>query len=608
MKKKKVILPIILSTSFALPLIVSSCGNTVAKTDTNKPDELNGTKTPGETDKEKENKENEALYDEKVKLIESTFNDQFTKDELKGQLLQLKISNKWQEVKDFGLKVQEALSKIKNDLKNNLKEFLHSNYQEKWFVKLEALKSQNEIAQFENDLKADVNSADANSFNNKKEEIKNLINTFSNESRKKTYLVKLEEMTTYYDLLYFAREMSGAKAVDDQEKALLDQKELFNIKNKLNIYLSILSESEQVKISKELLENKSVEEYQQILNKIKSDNSNPNEQQISAFKAKLLLVSEQISKKTDKEKVVTAIENANKNFAQLENVLDNNLLPELKKRADKIKKDALKWVNELVDNPNVDIATKEIAVGYEFLLNSLYDIDTLNALLEQIRTQARSFKPFIILKPYVSPVKTDQNNYQDKKQIANLEVIFPASYYSYSKVDDVSNTKTNEVGVRVNTSKDSFYISNLKPPLIRTFTLSEKDREIQEKLLSLKQRIIKNFYTLASKTTFGEQPKKYETYDFKNQLEEASFKIYKLRISRLLFSIEKALIEGYFYQEVYETLSGFWYQSGDEVEQAMPLVELLTKDTNGLWNFNELDTFIKKSSSSANNSSTSALI
>ncbi|AKA49880.1 hypothetical protein VO56_01195 [Mycoplasmopsis gallinacea] len=128
--------------------------------------------------------------------------------------------------------------------------------------------------------------------------------------------------------------------------------------------------------------------------------------------------------------------------------------------------------------------------------------------------------------------------------------VMSSVYYSKSKYDSDMNTNTSKKLLLQRGSKASQTIEIMydAPKFTKNFgTFTAEQELLIEKVKSLRQRIISEFLTPT-------RANGVETYSFINQFQDHS--TYKLFISRLIFTLDKMLLNGYIYQEYYDRVYG----------------------------------------------------
>ncbi|QIW62239.1 hypothetical protein [Mycoplasmopsis gallinacea] len=125
-----------------------------------------------------------------------------------------------------------------------------------------------------------------------------------------------------------------------------------------------------------------------------------------------------------------------------------------------------------------------------------------------------------------------------------------SNYYPKSKYDSDMNTNPSKKLLLQRGSKASQTIEIMydAPKFTKNFgTFTAEQELLIEKVKSLRQRIISEFLTPT-------RANGVEIYSFINQFQDWS--TYKLYISKLIFTLDKMLLNGYIYQEYYDLVYG----------------------------------------------------
>ncbi|WP_322949791.1 hypothetical protein RRG44_00665 [Mycoplasmopsis cynos] len=454
-------------------------------------------------------------------------------------------------------KTEEELSNIKNEIKKEVISELNT---------LKTSEMYNDISD-ESKVLIDKMIQDANSVTEKSKIEAKLLEMFNKVAKDKLPTLKqiindlLKKVTDPTKEKYFS-----SKNVDNlsylELKALkLEIEEYLNTKFSEEIYETQKNKFSEVLVIKAIVSILTNENDKKELQK-QLENANTNEKLDNLFnnaKSKLDLSTEQLANL--KKSLIDVIEKTfNKKNAK--NIIDKlnteikdfNALYEIIKAAAKLYADEVK---KLKDSPELKNSLETLEKN-EPKQGLLYKEKVSKASTKE---EINNFKNEItmLLNKYRDPEPTNINLFKPssplKSTIVPKDAKLRSSEYVINTIRIIRDRVTRAL------TESTYRIYAKIPETSKTFTLTKDEEKIKAKLIELRNNIIATFFNLSS--IVGSNRKDY----YFNEVTNSSPTSTKLEISKLLWSVDKALINGLYYESVYNGLLG--------VEQNKPRLELV---------------------------------
>ncbi|TDV24430.1 hypothetical protein BCF59_0400 [Mycoplasmopsis mustelae] len=352
-------------------------------------------------------------------------------------------------------------------------------------------------------------------FKSQKAEVAKKVNQL--EENKDIQLQKLNEIQTYDALVSFENEIDKLLQQQQQRK----QQQIEAKKQEITLNISLLNSDQKDAFNQKLLNSDTLETLNSLLEAIKSEFSKLTEtNQKTNLKSVINVTLSKISSKTIKDKISAKINNQN-SVSQLQSFLQE-ALQELNNEISKALTSAnasLKILNVQEPNNNYDFTNQLSVASSAAEIKSIQD-----KIIKQIRTK----KPLMFVEEKdwkrTSPYLTTLVEANAPRELAN----------------DAKR-------VSVTWGRKTGFIYSTPTNLVRTFTLTEVDKQLQNKFIELKKQVLDEFYTLSNVNGL-------KVYTFTEHIQNS--RILQIGISQLLFSIDRVLRDGYFYQEIYDKYLG----------------------------------------------------
>ncbi|MGZ9413359.1 hypothetical protein [Mycoplasma sp. 480] len=462
----------------------------------------------------------------------------------KNELTINSLSNKdnYSKLKEIEKEIKEYLQGLKSEIETKWISILSEQEQKTKKEELTSLTNEEKIIDFRTKLIATIDKENENTkYPEKKSEFTNKINSFKLEKRKTKWKEDLTKIKKYSETFDFEILLN-----EEYEKDLLEFKERNEIL--FSLFLDFLQNDSDKDIYKAKISNSSTgEEISKVIEQIKSSLTKTDEAVINKFKELVSTWIETIDKESIKKTLKTEKEKAT-TFEKLDLLL-NKVIEEYQIELISVKNTVnsrLKTLNRYDSEKSKEFETESQKIAK--------DKKQLSVLAQNILIEFKKYKPYIELQKYSN--EEESSKFPDKKEIKELFYYsakkYPNGFFSISprpstKVTTSTEFKKGEYKVETyRTGKIKEYINSGLPVMDRTYTLTSEDKAIKNKIFELKSKILDEFYTLNSNFLGSKE------YFLKTDISIGL----KVKISRLLYTIDKALIDGYFYSEVYEALSG----------------------------------------------------
>ncbi|UWD34533.1 hypothetical protein [Mesomycoplasma molare] len=483
------------------------------------------------------------------------------------------------------------IQKSFNDYLSNLKIETIEKYANKLVENKEALisklnqsETENKINESKKEIINELNKQKESEYNSKKAEFSEKIETTRIESRKDKLKKELEKVLVYTDTFAFEEFLNKELELDATEFAKIEKAKLDRSKILAKAYIEILEESNRPSFETKLDEAKTEENINSIISEIKNSLNQTDTNVLSRFKNVILSWIEKLTDKKADDKITTFESKANKTNATFENHVTTlgEVISRYSKELETIRTRAL------TRSKSLSRYDSEKGAQFSIQAEEFTDKTSLEEFSNNILTEIRKYKPYIELEPLYNP--DNDPKLENKKQLTfeYLKDFFITSAYTSTRVSSTTTFADKEYRLETQrTSRNNQLIKSGKPEIVRTYDLTAEDKLIRQKLFELKEAVIEEFYG-TPQTVNASEP--YKQYFFKNRLSEDTYRTTRINISRLLYTIDKAIIDGYFYEEVYIALSGTDLDGNilkKEANRAGNFTEKIPFD------FNELKEFLK---------------
>nr|WP_322959070.1 hypothetical protein [Mycoplasmopsis canis]WQQ12477.1 hypothetical protein RRG48_00300 [Mycoplasmopsis canis] len=468
-------------------------------------------------------KEQVEIYNSKIGFDESTELSFVAKIRLAKELeTLLKIKKEIQDLVKNNLDKLKSLEKYNNltqESKTIINELIDSS---KYLTDKERIELKiDELYNKQHDLEKDE----------LKQAIIQLLENLKNIAKKEEFKQQLElETNTYSNLVEIKKSIEKAIQEEKKQEVLEIQKRNRKKIVKIDAFIELVSneeEKERFKTKKSEANDDSkinslIEELETYLG------SEHNQDRIASFKNIVKVEIEKLTTKENKDEVNSKIDKENITFNELKDLLDevsDKYLTEVEtSKSRKYVKDNLNFLKE--KNPSKEADISERLIGIQ-------DKDDLKLLEKELIEEVRKFKPNL---PSLTGVTFIS---------ATPEVALRITESNQATVSSAINTVNSRS--RVETNYKIFYDV---PSLIRTFTLTPEDLTLRDKFIKLRNDILSTF--------FGQRPgiaTSNKEYFFNDKTQNAQ-RATKYGISKLLWTVDKVLREGYYFNEVYNYLLG----------------------------------------------------
>ncbi|WP_416322614.1 hypothetical protein O7983_000762 [Mycoplasmopsis felis] len=428
---------------------------------------------------------------------------------------------------------KEVISEVIQEFHNHFNQ-LKTNITEEWLNKInnkdELVQEMNSLE--ENEVKFSefvqkvINKYDEEKqpeLEDKKTSINQKIQALKlDEKGKKELTDKVSEITKYSELINF--ETKELEAIIQREK-LDEQREFESKKLEIETYLTLLTTEEigDKDFASKLTSIQNSTEADSLLTEVKNAyGSTSTQEKISKVKE---LINQEV------EKLTTTEGNKIK-----KKVTDNSTLEQLLTIFTEAR---AKYQEEFKKDRDLTLTNEKTLRSYE--PNSNYDFisqidaaktkEELKTIRDEIVRLIRTHKPRLF---ETENAYTRNTPYSATRVPSDAPAVLPDGAY---RVNTITTTRNNNY----------IAIYSSTPQMVRTYKLNEEEQTIRENLIALKNRILKEFYD--ETPTNGSK-----TYTFKVAFQNNRAR--EISASKLLYSIDRALIDGYFYQEVYDKYLG----------------------------------------------------
>ncbi|WP_117275579.1 hypothetical protein [Mycoplasmopsis edwardii] len=342
-------------------------------------------------------------------------------------------------------------------------------------------------------------------------ELTTKINSINAEEAKNGFKARNVNTNSYLELKELEKEVDAALLEQRKAEILEAQKRLRPKYLKAKGFLAMLpTGDEKTALEAELNEISNENELDSFITKIEGKVASPTQDQINTLD------------KTNKEALTKKAKNDNITFEELKNLLTETS----EKYAEELNKTK---EGKTITNRIASIRTKNETLANDFQrrVNDATSKEDLNAISNEMLAEIRKYKPSLP---------------------SDLPSFKSSNYYGGTKPTDEDTESGNVIyTVRGGRNVPTPVKANT-PSSLRTFDLSREDIEIKDKLVELRGLILKTFFeqsTIQGRTG----------YVFIQKVSNGQAST-KFEISRLLWTVDKALIEGYYYNEIYNFLLG----------------------------------------------------
>ncbi|AMD81288.1 hypothetical protein MCANPG14_01133 [Mycoplasmopsis canis PG 14] len=384
--------------------------------------------------------------------------------------------------------------------------------------------------------------------------LNNFVNEISDKEKQKEYKKDIDSKKTAEELLSYRDSL-----INKYEKVILEKIKYAefdkDVEGLLITNLKLLKKWENLNEFKITIKEKIAEE----ISYIKNDNfflllSNESKEQIDKMIRNLNKVSEK-----------SLINNEIKNLLNKEkeneiNLLKNNVKNIINTHIAEEKRSEL--LSELESKEN---KFTEIYVFENKVLNSLIRLKKDTELTFQLNF-LQSRNPITANEYKLKVINSNESNFNSIKnelltEVRKYKPDRPSNYWIFAQKDPYPSTivnsettsenKSNPVNVLQFRGQNNFVkISSKAPETLSTYKLTNEENELKFKFRELRREVISSFFKLQTHPGTNQ-----EEYLF-NQKVNVSDEAIKKMISILLYTIDKVIIEGYFFQDVYENIEG----------------------------------------------------
>ncbi|MBN3534760.1 hypothetical protein [Mycoplasma procyoni] len=474
--------------------------------------------------------------------IEAQINTFFTRDvaeksELKNNLTATQRTK--EELEKFKATVDQKIKEQKAEVEVEINKLETEAKKQEFTIELNSIENNKKL----DELKAKVLEQRNTEFVAKLDEYKAKTTKYIEDNfNKKETIAKLSEevqsVDSYAKSLEFDKKLKAALKEDIRDT----ESSRYSLLQEFDIYSTLLANDKKEEFNTRLgqrLEiadrplNTLVEELKEA-----ARTPQPSDEQVAQFKAKVSELIGTLEESTDAEKKVKSELKTESQKADLTleeaKALARKVLDQYQKDDKKIRALALVNVNTI---ERYEPGTKTET------LDQLREADTLEKLREVRKVflaRINSHKPSLF-------TKADGSYDYDK--------FFRSSAYTSTVVSETNPLEKGATKVRtsyIRSRKEEYrIISDLAPKVERAYKQNEEDIKIKNLLIELKKEVLKAFFE--EKPVGTEKELQYKAILFGGT---TNLPI-RDKISKLLYSIDRAIIDGYFYEEMYKILSGY---------------------------------------------------
>ncbi|WP_156926412.1 hypothetical protein [Mycoplasma leonicaptivi] len=467
---------------------------------------------------------------EELKTVVAAFKDEGTKLVLESKVDTAYTLEEIERVKkEIKIKLDELRQTYMEE--SNLNQLENQDKKAAYTKEFNDAKTETDLETTKNKVVEDVNQENTSKITGKKTQLNTELEKLTN---KKDYAQRITDATEYQSLLEIEKAIKKDLLEEKTQKEEQQYETNFDLRWKVQEYIALLPEDQKTtKTSEYDALDKTTEKLQEFKTQVEGLLSKEDQTKLSAFKTRLQEILNEafgVSKSSREEKwkeINTKLksETETNDFPKLDAIfttINHEYFEKVKSLNEGLRGNSLAWLNEVEPDNEYGFNERARAGVFSRKDYSALVADVREKLLPykpKLRSEADYVKYFSKL-PHASTLINDDNPLQDGEK----------------------EVRTVTLGAR--NSENKRYVKDSIPFTNRTFTLSAEDKKVLQNLQTLRNLVLKE---LMRET--GTQVNNQKVFDY-NTLVFGNKNALKNDISYLLWSIDKAIINGDYYQQV----------------------------------------------------------